>query len=672
MMRLDFDPADPEEHQSFLEARNELVARFERSAGGAGLGHVAEQVLDFKFGYLDGDLGDWDDEDVEVVLLDLYPAKALLDEEDLGEVVAGFAALLRFLAGEGLLAAGAAEGERLARGVDVLEPRFRAAMADESLWAPGKRILAAMRAEGVDPTDRDATDRWISDFNALPIEARDAVLGPLPGGPPRGGRDVGVRLPPVTLPPIDELAAAAAGSVQLRRLVRLVEFVGEGRPLTDRGNLKLADGKALVELLGTGDRVDEQIGDRVFRTRSSGELTGVDLTFRVAVESGVLAVEGRKVVPGPNAHRLADEPHEALYGAWLALVHGVGPTRHHFRRHRYHFDWYAEVLDESLPTMQLDLYREGAPVDIEELADEAWDRIEEQFDLDRVSEARRDQERESVGYSLRKALDRLEELGIVSLAGVVEVTTPYGFTRAAGGPPPSPRWAGGPCTASSPGSPRLRSSGICATSRRASCWNGPPTGPRPRPRRRSTRGSTTRGSEPPTCWSGRCRTWARRREGWGSGLSCGWVRRRPARSPASTRIPRSRRTPRSGGSTRCSRTPTRWTPAATRSASCGCSTPCSTCGDPTPSPRGSRPPPARPARVACSTPPGGSGDPRPRPSSPRSAGTTPTRRSPRPPARRSSSTGAARRERCGQSGMRRDPPRTKIATAGSSPVFATR
>lgn len=444
MMRLDFDPADPEEHQSFLEARNELVARFERSAGGAGLGHVAEQVLDFKFGYLDGDLGDWDDEDVEVVLLDLYPAKALLDEEDLGEVVAGFAALLRFLAGEGLLAAGAAEGERLARGVDVLEPRFRAAMADESLWAPGKRILAAMRAEGVDPTDRDATDRWISDFNALPIEARDAVLGPLPGGPPRGGRDVGVRLPPVTLPPIDELAAAAAGSVQLRRLVRLVEFVGEGRPLTDRGNLKLADGKALVELLGTGDRVDEQIGDRVFRTRSSGELTGVDLTFRVAVESGVLAVEGRKVVPGPNAHRLADEPHEALYGAWLALVHGVGPTRHHFRRHRYHFDWYAEVLDESLPTMQLDLYREGAPVDIEELADEAWDRIEEQFDLDRVSEARRDQERESVGYSLRKALDRLEELGIVSLAGVVEVTTPYGFTRAAGGTAaltPLGRWA---------------------------------------------------------------------------------------------------------------------------------------------------------------------------------------------------------------------------------------
>ena len=45
-------------------------------------------------------------------------------------------------------------------------------------------------------------------------------------------------------------------AVLLQRCWSLCEFVGEGRQLTDTGNLRLADGKVVVEVLGTDDIID--------------------------------------------------------------------------------------------------------------------------------------------------------------------------------------------------------------------------------------------------------------------------------------------------------------------------------------------------------------------------------------------------------------------------------
>ena len=86
----------PDDQEAFEAARDQIVAEFEL-AGGRQFGRVAEQVLDLKWSYLDGDLERWSTEDVEAILLEVYPAKVLLDEKQVGEVPAGFAALLRFL-----------------------------------------------------------------------------------------------------------------------------------------------------------------------------------------------------------------------------------------------------------------------------------------------------------------------------------------------------------------------------------------------------------------------------------------------------------------------------------------------------------------------------------------------------------------------------------------------
>ncbi|TDV39789.1 hypothetical protein [Actinophytocola oryzae] len=58
------------------------------------------------------------------------------------------------------------------------------------------------------------------------------------------------RLPPVWLPPLSELAAAARESLLLKRVGELVAWVGERRELTEEGDLVEADAAQAAEMLG--------------------------------------------------------------------------------------------------------------------------------------------------------------------------------------------------------------------------------------------------------------------------------------------------------------------------------------------------------------------------------------------------------------------------------------
>ena len=49
-------------------------------------------------------------------------------------------------------------------------------------------------------------------------------------------------------------------------------WLGAGRKLTQTGRIGLADARHLVELLGTGDVVEPEIGGKTFKTKSSEEL----------------------------------------------------------------------------------------------------------------------------------------------------------------------------------------------------------------------------------------------------------------------------------------------------------------------------------------------------------------------------------------------------------------
>ncbi len=426
-MRLVFGP---DEQDGFAAARDRIVAAF-GDGQGHGFGHVAAQVLEFKWGYLDGDLDHWSPGDVEEILLGLYPAKVMIDAAEIAAVPAGFAALLRFLGRDrpGHEPPLAVLGEFVER----LAPRFHAAMNDEDNWSFGKRMWSTAVAEGVDLRDQTAVSEWIERFNSSPLGERDQILGRLPEPPPGFRSPLLGSLPPVVLRTDEELQAAASGTTVVGRLIQLVDYVGSGRPVTDKGNLKLGDGKELVALLGTDDGFDTSIGGRVFKTMSSEELTDVDFTYRLALAAKLLAVRRRKVVAGSKAKWAPNAPLDIFYGAFLSLLRLVGPTQHHYRKHNYGWDWYAEDLDRQLAPMMIELYRHRDPYEIDDLAEQAWRDLNASFDLSDVPTDKLEFHRRLVDASIRNALDRLDELGVVITADETRSETRYGGVHRSGG-----------------------------------------------------------------------------------------------------------------------------------------------------------------------------------------------------------------------------------------------
>jgi hypothetical protein len=71
----------------------------------------------------------------------------------------------------------------------------------------------------------------------------------------------------------DDLAATAASAPALRQVTALTRWVGEGRKLTQTGQLTMADARHLVSLLGTGGEIDPVIGERVFRIETLADPT---------------------------------------------------------------------------------------------------------------------------------------------------------------------------------------------------------------------------------------------------------------------------------------------------------------------------------------------------------------------------------------------------------------
>ena len=94
---------------------------------------------------------------------------------------------------------------------------------------------------------------------------------------------------------LEGVAAGAQSCVALERLRRFTAWADEGHRLTGTGNLALSDGAALIEVLGTDDVFNPRIGDRVFKTRSSAELTGVQQVFRVSRKAGFVKVRTGRV-----------------------------------------------------------------------------------------------------------------------------------------------------------------------------------------------------------------------------------------------------------------------------------------------------------------------------------------------------------------------------------------
>ena len=174
-----FDPS-PAGEAGYEAARQQLRAAFTRWAETTSteLGPDSfEELVHYKWGYLDGHLTRWARADLDAVLLELFPAKMIVDDDDLAQVIPETVAFIGFLADTDLLDPASEDPELLRAHLHQLEARFRQHMADPSRYSPGKRLGLAMAAAGVQPDDEQAVAAFIERFNTRPIAERDAVFG---------------------------------------------------------------------------------------------------------------------------------------------------------------------------------------------------------------------------------------------------------------------------------------------------------------------------------------------------------------------------------------------------------------------------------------------------------------------------------------------------------------
>jgi len=405
----------PDDESAFYAARDELIDSF-RSTTQDTDGFVASAMLDYKWGYADGRVFNWTRPDLEDLLLGHLPRKVTIDEEDILRVVPELGDFLRFLQRTNRLTGDSLHD--LLDELSELRPDFATAMQDPANFGMAKSLFAQMQIEGVDVLQPGAIDRWVEDFNARPFEARDAILSaPEPESAP---------LPPVEILDEKELESSARSSDALARLVAFARYVGSGRKLTQKGHLTLEDGRALVELLDTGDGIDQRIGDKTFRTHSTAELPMLTLTFRWARAAGFVKVRHGRVSMTARGASLGRKPLED----WRAALEGFLRCDPIVRRYPGpqggHGPFWNEVLVELLQELPFTMYAMGS-LDLKLLHDAAWQRVEDRFVLDRPPDVLEFWRQMMESDIDRVILGSLAGLGAVTLADGSVSLTPLGL-----------------------------------------------------------------------------------------------------------------------------------------------------------------------------------------------------------------------------------------------------
>ncbi len=416
----EFGPIPFDDERWFEEASAALIARFPPAE------RAAEEflddvrlLLDWKWQYADGDLARWTRADVEVLLLEWVPRKMIMAPDLADELLVHVRRFVDVLAGAGVL-----RGDHptvLKACVERCRTQMLDGLADPAL-SPGKAVMSAMAEAGIDLRDAAAMDRWVDEFNARPFAERDALLG----------RAIDPEPEPIVLrarpaPDGDSVRVDAEGAPVLATFERLRAFLGEGRPLTAKGNLKLADARALVDVLETGDSFDTEIRGHTFHTRSAAELPVLSFLVALAKECRAVRVERGRMLPVKAWARLsAISQLERV----VKIVFDVGPLL--LRR-----SWVPPALeapetvcDVAVNSLLAQMYSEHRSLEFDAAIDGVAVAVAKVLDRDMLPEGF---EYTIAEHGLEDAFDLLERCAIVRWSGSHVENDRYGFSHRVGG-----------------------------------------------------------------------------------------------------------------------------------------------------------------------------------------------------------------------------------------------
>lgn len=236
-----------------------------------------------------------DDGDLSEFLLRWCPRQLSVPAEDSWEVCEAVGEFVFFLGCTGRLRGGVDRARQMMRTAINLTDTMTARMGDPANFGMAKSLFAGIT--GAESMTREelaaAMQRRVDEHNALPLEQRRAATDRFFAPPPP------IELPFLYVPPTEtEVAAAVDRAALPAQISALRDYLGEnGRALTATGNLKLADGRALVDLLDTGDEIDPTFGSKTFSTRSTASLPGLAYLVELAIAAGAVRRWNKRLVP---------------------------------------------------------------------------------------------------------------------------------------------------------------------------------------------------------------------------------------------------------------------------------------------------------------------------------------------------------------------------------------
>ncbi|MGQ0774767.1 MAG: plasmid pRiA4b ORF-3 family protein, partial [Pseudonocardiales bacterium] len=208
-----------------------------------------------------------------------------------------------------------------------------------------------------------------------------------------------------------EVTAAAAESALVGHVIDFVRWVGDGRKLTQKGAITLADARVLVDRLDTGDEIDPAIGERVFKTRSSVELLGLALIVEWAKAARLVRVVRSRLVPVKKAAALLDRPAEL----WMALFEVFGRLGPAFLPWGWGESFLRREFAAGSDALLSALHGREGVVGLDELRDLVWHTVTACYVLDDATEQQLDTARRMNDRDVRRTLDTLARLGAVTL-----------------------------------------------------------------------------------------------------------------------------------------------------------------------------------------------------------------------------------------------------------------
>jgi len=403
---------DIEETDAYVAARELLLRRCGTWAETHGLVMslpLAETLLDSRHFSSDGRLGYWTPAQVRRALLEWIPEKVTAPDEDLLDAPETLRTLLRYLDAHGLRDPRGAAVQENESAIDAAAKQFADAIGDRERYGMAKTVAMSARDRGVDIGDPAALTAFLDNVREGRVVLDEDLLGRVLKrqlGRSAPGQERKFAQLPVSLPTPQDLTAAAGRSKVVAQLRAFAEWLGRsGRALTPAGNIRPADARELIALLGTGDEG--------LRFRSAAELPGLDLIVNWAKKARLVRKQSTRLVPVAKARPvLADagalwqRAFEAAFDLGDAVCRPL---------------WADEppspvrlLYDVIVPDVLAAIYSMDEPVPMARLAEPVWETVRAHFDVDSLSPPSQTGLHGRVDNDVEHIFDAFEALGAVT------------------------------------------------------------------------------------------------------------------------------------------------------------------------------------------------------------------------------------------------------------------